>query len=100
MFGRPAVALDDVGELVGVDTYGKIRSRVGGFPDVIGNLPATLLPREIEPPGELQIRALFVSAGNPMSSSDPDDLERLAGMAHLNGIPVRCVPVPSGAPPA
>jgi anaerobic selenocysteine-containing dehydrogenase len=31
---------------------------------------------------------------NLLSSSDPDDLERLAGMAHLNGIPVRCRPVP------
>ena len=26
---------------------------------------------------------------NLLASSDPDDLERLAGMAHLNGIPVR-----------
>jgi hypothetical protein len=30
---------------------------------------------------------------NLLSSSDPDDLERLAGMAHLNGIPVRVAPV-------
>ena len=36
----------------GLATYGKIRSRIGGFPDVIGNLPATLLPREITTPGE------------------------------------------------
>ena len=27
-------------------------SRIGGFPDVIGNLPATLLPKEITTPGE------------------------------------------------
>ena len=26
---------------------------------------------------------------NQLASSDPEDLERLAGMAHLNGIPVR-----------
>ncbi len=26
---------------------------------------------------------------NQLASSDPDDLERLAGMAFLNGIPVR-----------
>ena len=26
---------------------------------------------------------------NALASSDPDDLERLAGMAHLNGIPIR-----------
>jgi hypothetical protein len=29
---------------------------------------------------------------NLLSSSDPDDLEPLAGMAHLNGIPVRVAP--------
>jgi formate dehydrogenase len=30
---------------------------------------------------------------NKLASSDPADLERLAGMAHLNGIPVRVEPV-------
>ena len=65
VFGRPPVALDDVGEQVGLATYGERRSRVGGFPDVIGNMPASLLPLEIETPGEGQIRALFVSAGQP-----------------------------------
>ena len=68
MFGRPAIALDEVGEKAGLASYGKVRSRFGGFPDVIGNLPASLLPREITTPGELQIRALFVSAGNPVLS--------------------------------
>lgn len=84
VFGRPPVALDDVGELVGLDTYGKTRSRVGGFPDVIGNLPAALLAREIETPGELQIRALFVSAGNPvLSVPDGHALERAIGKLDL-----------------
>jgi formate dehydrogenase len=32
---------------------------------------------------------------NKLASSDPADLERLAGMAHLNGIPVRVEPVAS-----
>jgi anaerobic selenocysteine-containing dehydrogenase len=77
VFGRPPVALDDVGERIGLATYGKVRSRIGGFPDVIGNLPASLLPREIERPGELQIRAIFVSAGNPvLSVPDGGALER------------------------
>ncbi|MEJ7875447.1 MAG: molybdopterin-dependent oxidoreductase [Solirubrobacterales bacterium] len=30
---------------------------------------------------------------NALASSDPADLERLAGMAHLNGIPIRLEPV-------
>ncbi len=68
VFGRPPIALDDVGEKIGLATYGKIRSRIGGYPDVIGNLPATVLPEEITTPGKGQIRALFVSAGNPVLS--------------------------------
>jgi anaerobic selenocysteine-containing dehydrogenase len=77
VFGDPPVALDDVSERLGLATYGKIRSRVGGFPDVIGNLPATLLPAEIETAGEGQVRALFVSSGNPvLSVPDGESLER------------------------
>ena len=30
---------------------------------------------------------------NALASSEPEDLERLAGMAHLNGIPIRLEPV-------
>jgi formate dehydrogenase len=77
VFGRPAVPLDKVGELAGLATYGKTRARFGDFPDVLGNLPAALMAREIETPGERQIRALFVSAGNPvLSVPDGDSLER------------------------
>jgi hypothetical protein len=32
---------------------------------------------------------------NLRASAEPEDLERLAGMAFLNGIPVRVTPVPS-----
>jgi formate dehydrogenase len=71
------VALDELAEKIGLATYGKIHSRFGDFPDVLGNLPASLLPREIETPGERQIRAFFVSAGNPvLSVPDGDALER------------------------
>src|SRR3712207_9582105 len=57
VFGRPAIALDQLGELTGLATYGKTRARFGDFPDVLGNLPAALMAREIETPGERQIRA-------------------------------------------
>ena len=77
VFGRPPIALDDIGEQAGLATYGKIRSRIGGYPDVIGNLPATLLPMEMTTPGKGQIRAFFVSAGNPvLSVPDGNALER------------------------
>jgi formate dehydrogenase len=77
VFGTPPVALDEIGERFGLATYGARRSRVGGFPDVLGNLPASLMAREIEQPGRAQLRALFVSAGNPvLSVPDGPGLER------------------------
>jgi anaerobic selenocysteine-containing dehydrogenase len=77
VFGRPAIALDEVAESTGLATYGSWRSRVGGFPDVLGAAPASLMHREIEEPGPGQMRALFVSAGNPvMSVPDGGALER------------------------
>src|SRR4051794_18490496 len=36
VFGRPAIALDEVGRLAGLATYGKTHARFGDFPDVIG----------------------------------------------------------------
>src|SRR5436190_2348734 len=84
VFGRPAIAIDDVGHASGLDTYGRTRSRIGDFPDVIGNLPASLIPQEIETPGDGQLRALFVSAGNPaLSVPDGAAMERALGRLDL-----------------
>ena len=76
VFGLPAVALDEVAEQAGLDTYGKVHSRLGNFPDVLGALPASLLAEEMTTPGEGQIRAFFTSAGNPvLSCPDGEALE-------------------------
>ena len=84
VFGRPPLALDEVAERFGLASYASRRSRIGGFPDVLGNLPATLIPQEIETPGDRQIRALFVSAGNPvLSVPDGDSMERALGKLDL-----------------
>jgi formate dehydrogenase len=73
VFGQPPVALDEVAARIGLDSYGRTRSRVGNFPDVLGNLPATLMHREI---ADGEMRALFVSAGNPvLSVPDGEALE-------------------------
>ena len=48
--------------------YRRKHSRIGGFPSVIGSEPAALMAKEITTPGRHQIRALFVSAGNPVLS--------------------------------
>src|SRR4051794_23446442 len=84
VFGRPAIAIEDVGDASGLASYGRKRSRVGDFPDVIGNMPASLIPEEIETPGDGQLRALFVSAGNPaLSVPDGDAMTRALGKLDL-----------------
>ncbi|WP_374157385.1 molybdopterin-dependent oxidoreductase [Mycobacterium sp. G7A2] len=49
-------------------TYRRRRSRIGGFRSVIGSEPAALMAKEMLTPGQRQIRAMFVSAGNPVLS--------------------------------
>ncbi|MFY1621358.1 molybdopterin-dependent oxidoreductase, partial [Micromonospora sp. WMMD736] len=60
-------ALQLVGSALRRD-YRRSRSRVGHFPKVIGAEPAAMMAKEINTPGPGQIRALFVSAGNPVLS--------------------------------
>ncbi|HKG37907.1 MAG TPA: molybdopterin-dependent oxidoreductase [Conexibacter sp.] len=56
--------------------YDNRRNRLGNFPEVLGSEPATLMAKEISTPGPDQIKALFVSAGNPvLSVPNGDELE-------------------------
>ncbi|GGI05170.1 molybdopterin-dependent oxidoreductase [Egicoccus halophilus] len=64
-------------------TAGRWRSRVRGLPEVIGELPVATLADEIETPGDGQLRALFVLAGNPVISS-PDAGRLDAAIAGLD----------------
>jgi anaerobic selenocysteine-containing dehydrogenase len=68
MFGDPPIDFEDVARKIGLATYGSVRTRIGGLPDVLGQLPASVMAKEITTPGRGQIRALFVSAGNPLLS--------------------------------
>ena len=82
MFGDPPIDFGRVVEMVGLGTYGKVRSRVGDLPEVLGSLPASVMAKEITTPGKGQIRAMFFSAGNPvLSVPNGDELE--AAMAEL-----------------
>ncbi len=63
--------------------YDSRRSRIGGFPQVLGTEPATIMAREIITPGPGQVRALFVSAGNPVLSA-PDGSGLEAALATLD----------------
>ena len=84
LFASPPVEVDKIAERFGLGTYGKRRSRFGGFPDVLGNLPAALMGREITTPGRGQIRALIVTAGNPvLSVPDGESLGRALGELEL-----------------
>jgi anaerobic selenocysteine-containing dehydrogenase len=82
MFGDPPIDFSRLADMVGLGTYAKVRSRVGDLPEVLGSLPASLMAKEITTPGPGQIRAFFVSAGNPvLSVPNGDELE--AAMAEL-----------------
>src|SRR5207237_526068 len=47
VFGDPPISLDEIAINSGLASYGQTRSRIGNFPDVLGNLPASLMPQEI-----------------------------------------------------
>ena len=68
--------------------YTRRRSRIGGFPSVLMSEPAGLMAKEITTPGRGQVRALLVSAGNPvLSVPNGDELEEaLDGLELMVGI--------------
>ncbi|MFT7219134.1 MAG: anaerobic selenocysteine-containing dehydrogenase [Candidatus Azotimanducaceae bacterium] len=55
--------------------FGRYQSRVSGRPEVLGQMPVSVLAEEIEQQGEGQIKALVCVAGNPVISNP--DSERL-----------------------
>ncbi len=83
MFGEAAIPFDRVAEAIGAGSYGEKRSRVGGFPEVLGAMPASLMAKEITTPGRGRMRALFISAGNPVLSI-PNGEELSTAMGELD----------------
>jgi anaerobic selenocysteine-containing dehydrogenase len=84
VFGSSPLDLEGAAERAGLATYGERRSRIGDFPDVLGQMPATLMAPEIETPGPGQLRALIVTAGNPVQSvPDGAALSRALGKLDL-----------------
>jgi anaerobic selenocysteine-containing dehydrogenase len=69
-------------------SYARKRSRIGGFPSVLLSEPAGVMAKEITTPGRGQVRALFVSAGNPvLSVPNGDELEEaLDGLDLMVGV--------------
>jgi len=84
IFGSGPIEIEQLLHRIGGDSYDGFRSRIGGFPEVLGQLPAALMAGEITTPGEGQIRALFVSSGNPvLSVPNGDELEQALGQLEL-----------------
>ncbi|MCT7658249.1 molybdopterin-dependent oxidoreductase [Mycobacterium deserti] len=80
MFGRYGIPgerwLNKAGGALLRTLYTRKRSRIGGFPAVLGSEPAAVMAKEISTPGRGQVKALFVSAGNPvLSVPNGDELE-------------------------
>src|SRR5258707_1704873 len=69
-------------------SYTRRRSRIGGFPSGLLSEPAGVMAKEITTPGRGQVRALFVSAGNPvLSVPNGDELEgALEGLELMVGV--------------
>jgi len=63
----PRMATPTPGKGRGV-RFGRWKSRVRGFPEYYGELPAVCLAEEIETPGTGQVRALLTIGGNPALS--------------------------------
>ena len=67
MLARPAFDLPRIGGLTtDLPGYDRWRSRVRGIPEVAAEFPTVTLADEILTPGEGQIRALVMVAGNPV----------------------------------
>ncbi|OBB18795.1 formate dehydrogenase [Mycolicibacterium elephantis] len=66
-------------------SYRRKRSRISGTPSAIGSEPAALMAKEITTPGDRKIRAMFVSAGNPvLSVPNGEELEAAFGELELS----------------
>jgi anaerobic selenocysteine-containing dehydrogenase len=68
VFSDGLVDLAKTVQQLGLDGYGEHRSRLRDLPGVLGELPAGVLADEIATPGRGKIRALVVTAGNPVAS--------------------------------
>ena len=68
--------------------YARKRSRIGGFPSVLMSEPAGVMAKEITTGGPGQVKALLVSAGNPvLSVPNGDEFEgALEGLQLMVGI--------------
>ena len=83
MFATPAVDLLGVAARAGHKGHAAIwKSRVAGLPEFGGELPVAALADEMLTPGDGQMKAMLVIAGNPVLST-PDGARVAQGLAGL-----------------
>jgi formate dehydrogenase len=82
IFGTGPIELEKILKRMGAATYDTYRSRIGNLPEVLGSLPASVMAKEMTTPGPGQIKAFFVSSGNPVLSV-PNGAELEAALAGL-----------------
>ena len=84
LMSHAVIPLEEMGERAGKLSYATKHSRIGGFPEVFGAFPAAVMADEITTEGDGQLRALFVTAGNPvMSVPNSAELEAAIGQLDL-----------------
>ena len=85
MFSSPAIDVRGTvgGFGAGRGSFGRWKSRVRGFPEFGGELPASVMAEEMLTEGEGRIRAMITIAGNPvLSTPNGEQLDR--GFASLD----------------
>jgi anaerobic selenocysteine-containing dehydrogenase len=80
MLTSPAV---DTVALTGPGSYDRFQSRVSGYPEVLGEIPAATLAEEILTPGAGQIKCMITIAGNPVLST-PNGTQLDTALASLD----------------
>ncbi|MBN8611299.1 MAG: molybdopterin-dependent oxidoreductase [Deltaproteobacteria bacterium] len=65
----PAADVAPLGRLLIGNHHGRWRSRVRGLPEMLGAIPSATMAEEMETPGDGQIKALVVLAGNPVATT-------------------------------
>jgi anaerobic selenocysteine-containing dehydrogenase len=84
VFAQGVIPVEELAERSGAMTYGAIRSRVGDFPDVMGIFPSALMAEEMTRSGPGRLRALVITAGNPvLTVPDGDALVGALGRLDL-----------------
>ena len=68
VFPSPPIDFWGMAKKQGLDTYATHHTRIGNYPEVGGIMPAGVMTEEIATPGPGQVRALIVTAGNPVLS--------------------------------